>query len=113
MSNVLNVLSDYMKEMQNMDSYFTDNGFAFYQISPENKELYIEAMSMDKSCTKKEINDFLEVIFNRARNVGCTIVTGNVNVTKERATSRILSHIRRGYKVVGNNGDYISFYKEI
>lgn len=109
----LEVIADYMKEIQGMDSYFTDSGFAFYQIIPENKELYIEAMSMDPKCEKKEINEFLEVLFDKARKQGCSIVTGNVDVTKERATTRVLAHIRRGYKIISSNDKYISFYKEI
>lgn len=106
-------MAKYMNEVQGMEFYSTDDGFAIYNIIPETKTLYIEAMSMDDKCSKKEVNDFLEVIFNMAREQGCNQVTGNVNTKKERATTRVLAHIRRGYKVAGNDGDYIVMYKEI
>lgn len=105
------ILGKYMREVQGMEFYATDRGFAIYKIKGE--ELFIEAMAMADDSQKKETNDFLEVIFSEARDLGCKIVTGNVNMTKERATERLFGHIKRGYKVAGNDGIYTLMYKEL
>lgn len=104
-------MGKYMREVQGMEFYATDRGFAIYQI--KENELFIEAMAMADDAEKKETNAFLDVLFTEAKEKGCTIVTGNVNMTKERATERILGHIRRGYKVAGNDGIYTIMYKEL
>ena len=70
-------------------------------------------MAMAEDAQKKETNEFLEDVFNMARKQGCTFVSGNINTTKERATERMLGHIRRGYKIHSNDGDYITMIKEI
>lgn len=105
------IMGKYMREVQGMEFYATDRGFAIYEI--REKELFIEAMAMADDAQKKETNEFLEVLFDKARKLGCNMVTGNVNMTKERATERLLGHIKRGYKVAGNDGIYTIMYKEI
>lgn len=104
-------MKKYMNEVQGKEFYATDRGFAIYEI--KGTELFIEAMAMADDTSKKETNDFLDIIFAEGKEKGCTMVTGHVNMTKDRATTRILAHIRRGYKVAGNDGMYTIMYKEL
>lgn len=105
------IIKKYMKEVSDNDFHSSGNGFAIYKIVGE--EFFIDSFGTAENASKKDTGDFFREVIELAKNSGCKYVTGIVHTHKPKVTERILAHIRRGYKINGTSGDYITLVKEI
>lgn len=100
-----------MKEVSDNDFHSNEKGFAIYKIVGE--EFFIDSFGTAEDASKKDTGDFFREVIEIAKSQDCKYITGIVNTRKPKVTKRILAHIRRGYKINGTSGDYITLIKEI
>lgn len=104
-------MAKYLKEVEGKEFFTSEKGFAIYTIN--DGVLFIENLEMIETVTKEDSNEFINSVITIGKNAGCNMVTGRVNSERNKATQRVLAHIRRGYKIAGTDGVYVIMYKEI
>lgn len=111
----MSLYGEYIKERLGREIIETEHGFASYVICGENQnECYIIDIYTSPEFRKQGAASTLaDLITEKAKELGCTILSGSVDPTTNNATDSLKVLLAYGFELVAIGNGLIWFKKEI
>ena len=111
-SNSMSQFAAYLKERENVELLETNTGFAIYLIN--GKECYIRDIWVKPECRQKGVASAIaDQIAIKAKEAGCTFLTGSVSPTANNSTQSIQVLIGYGMRLHSSSAAGIIFIKDL
>lgn len=106
------VFAEYLEKNLGAKILETEFGFIFYKII--GQECYIVDLGVsEKSRKQGNCASMISDLLQKAFDAGCTMLTGKINLSSEKANETLAVSLKLGFKVVRTGESFLVIAKEI